>query len=155
MLATICSGIGDMRVREGYVAYLDMLNRLQLHTAASDIVKNSNDQYLMQLSRQGVIMRSSCGKCGKEVGETISSSGSGWCSKCKKCVDLCIFCHKPVFKILTWCPVCGHGGHVQCIDLWFSSNSVCPTGCGHKCMMSTHNLIEVSGREDNENHLEL
>ena len=136
-LQRLTSKIGDLRVREGYVAYLDMLNRLQLFVLANAFIKNSSDSYISRMSRGGVILRSGCAQCGKELnGEGLNSiSASTWCQKCRKCAGLCVVCQRPVRGLLHWCPVCGHGGHLECTAQWFEHHVMCPSGCGHKCIV--------------------
>lgn len=144
--------IGELRVREGYVAYLELLFKLGLYQISNAIIVRSTDKYITQLSQQGVIIRSSCAQCSKEINadsmtststnpttssaSTTSNSSrtmSIWCLKCRKCVDVCSLCQQPVKGLLKWCQICGHGGHPECMNRWFSLQEVCPTGCGHKC----------------------
>lgn len=33
-----------------------------------------------------------------------------------------------------FCLVCFHGGHVEHMKAWFSTNTECPTGCGCECL---------------------
>lgn len=129
--------VPDMRIREGYVSYLDMLTRLRLFSHANALIRSSTDKYISQLSRTGVVMRSCCGKCGKEVGDSDlqTTVGAVWCNKCKRCSGLCVLCQQPVTKMLKWCPICGHGGHRECMQKWFSLHISCPSGCGHQCML--------------------
>jgi hypothetical protein len=144
--------IGAMRIREGYVAYLELLFRLDLHQLSNSIIVRSTDKYIAQLSQQGVIIRSSCAQCCKEINldstgsssSALSSSRSAsiWCSKCRRCVDLCHLCQQPVKGLLHWCQICGHGGHVDCVKKWFQRFEVCPSGCGHRCL--PHSLSSAS-----------
>lgn len=46
----------------------------------------------------------------------------------------CAICCSPVRGACTWCPKCGHGGHVNHVMQWFQQHSVCPTGCGCVCL---------------------
>jgi hypothetical protein len=124
------SEITVLQRREAYLAYFDLLGRLKLFCSANDIIKGSNEDYISKITRHGVVMHTSCAKCGKELTDTV---GSPWCAKCNHCASSCSLCHKPVLKMMQWCPVCGHGGHRECLDIWYSKNSTCPTGCGHKC----------------------
>ena len=62
--------------------------------------------------------------------------GAGYCVNCSMCVSACSVCHKPVRGLLHWCPLCAHGGHLECNRKWFSLYSTCPAGCGHKCCSS-------------------
>ena len=66
--AKLQKNISELRIREGYVSYLDMLNRLCLFSHANALIRTSKDRYISQLSNQGVMMHSCCAKCGKEVG---------------------------------------------------------------------------------------
>lgn len=117
--------------REAYLAYFDLLGRLKLFCSANDIIKVSSEDYISKITRQGVVMYTSCAKCGKELQE--HNSGSPWCAKCNHCASTCSLCQQPVLKLMHWCPVCGHGGHRACLDAWFAKHEMCPTGCGHKC----------------------
>jgi len=124
--------ISDMRRREAYLAYFDLLSRLQLFCAANKIIKASDEEYISKLSRHGVTIHTSCAKCGKETPEHVSHP---WCSKCRRCAALCSLCHKPIKGLMHWCPVCGHGGHLNCTTRWFKhlKKNECPAGCGHSC----------------------
>ena len=133
------------RLQEGYLAYigihflctlvlsliyLDLLRRFKLFTTSTSLLKNSEDAYLSRMSKSDVMIYTSCSDCGKEIPETLSTP---WCSKCHK-TPLCILCAKPVRGLLHWCPVCSHGGHVDCMKLWYSRSDTCATGCGHNCI---------------------
>jgi hypothetical protein len=150
---TLQQTIGEMRIREGYVAYLELLFRLGLYQISNSIIFKSTDKYITQLSQQGVIVRSSCAQCGKELNLdsaaptsatqlTSSRITSIWCTKCRKCVDLCHLCQQPVKGLLHWCPVCGHGGHPDCVKKWFERFETCPSACGHKCLSHHHYPVE-------------
>uniref|UniRef100_A0A1X7SF66 WDR59/RTC1-like RING zinc finger domain-containing protein n=1 Tax=Amphimedon queenslandica TaxID=400682 RepID=A0A1X7SF66_AMPQE len=53
-------------------------------------------------------------------------------------IDLILECnpcsHAPVKGLYSMCEVCGHGGHMSHLKEWFSTNSWCPSGCGHNCV---------------------
>ena len=78
--------VSDLRIREGYMSYLDTLDRLRLFSHANALISTSTDRYISQLSKSGVIMRACCAKCGKEVGDNDvqTAVGSVWCGKCKR-----------------------------------------------------------------------
>jgi len=59
------------------------------------------------------------------------------CQRCKDYAFQCTICCSAVRGLCTWCPLCGHGGHVDHIMPWFQTNSVCPTGCGCMCIISS------------------
>ncbi|KAF1833834.1 hypothetical protein BDW02DRAFT_589335 [Decorospora gaudefroyi] len=47
--------------------------------------------------------------------------------------------HPPTATLWTWCPLCGHGGHTNCLSTWFAdpalSEGACPTeGCLCDCV---------------------
>ena len=48
----------------------------------------------------------------------------------------CSICGLPVVGESVWCPVCGHGGHIEHIKTWFSKDTRCPSGCGHICRLA-------------------
>ena len=128
--ACLASNISIIQRREAYLAYFDLLGRLQMFCAVNEIINSSKEEYISKITRHGVIMHTSCSTCGKELQE---GSLSSWCVKCNRCSSLCSLCHQPVSTMMHWCPVCGHGGHRACLDKWFSRYSSCPTGCGHNC----------------------
>ena len=123
----VLHAINDMRKREAYLAYVNLLTQLQLFADANTLVSESSDPYLSALSRQGVSMHQACSACGKEV-ET-----GAVCVKCVRNVALCSLCHEPIRGLHNWCPVCSHGAHLRCAELWFATNSDCAAGCGHNC----------------------
>jgi len=126
--------ISDMRRREAYLTYFDLLSRLQLFCAANNIINASDEEYISKMSRQGVTIHTVCAKCGKETPE---GGTHPWCTKCRRCASLCSLCHKPIKGLMHWCPVCGHGGHLKCTQAWFKTKGqvACPSGCGHHCCM--------------------
>jgi hypothetical protein len=102
----VAKEIGDLRIRESYLSYIDVLMRLQMFSSANGIIKTSWDPYISQLSRQGVIFRSACAKCCKElrvdgdIGISTPKISDSYCSKCKKCVALCVLCVRPVLGMV-------------------------------------------------------
>lgn len=48
----------------------------------------------------------------------------------------CIICQLVVKGQSMFCLACSHGGHTHHMREWFSSNNVCPTGCGCRCLFS-------------------
>ena len=124
------ANISDIRRQEGYISYLDILAKLQLFCAANSIIKASDSENISRLSMQGVVMHTACSRCNKELPDNVSSS---WCVKCKNNASLCMLCQRPVRGLMQWCPVCAHGGHLDCAKLWFKLYETCPSGCGHNC----------------------
>jgi len=73
----------------------------------------------------------SCVWCGVETkGEAER------CPTCDKHMGKCSVCRIPVSGAYVWCQGCGHGGHLEHMQSWFSKYDVCPSGCGHKCAAS-------------------
>lgn len=129
------------------MSYLDMLNRLCLFSHANALIRTSTDRYISQLSKSGVIMKACCAQCCKDVGESEvqTAVGAVWCNKCKRCAGLCSLCQKPVTRLLQWCPICGHGGHSSCLQVWFETHLTCPSGCGHRCSMKCRGQSQSGG----------
>jgi len=130
LLDKVCAAtdISTMQRREVYLAYFELLGQMKLFACVNSIIKESDEEYISRVSRHGVNMHTACAKCGKELPD-----GMPWCKKCNGCAAMCSLCHRPVKSLMHWCPVCGHGGHLECSKLWFKHNSTCPSGCGHEC----------------------
>lgn len=130
LLDSVCAttDISTMQRREVYLAYFELLGQMRLFSCVNSIIKDSDEEYISRVSRHGVSMHTACAKCGKELPDGIP-----WCKKCNGCAAMCSLCHRPVRGLMHWCPVCGHGGHIECSRLWFKYNSTCPSGCGHDC----------------------
>mmetsp|Transcript_15537 Transcript_15537/g.37268 ORF Transcript_15537/g.37268 Transcript_15537/m.37268 type:complete len:1079 (+) Transcript_15537:74-3310(+) len=132
-------------VREWYLTYIDLLQKMCLFTQAASLIRNCRDPVVGALNQQSTTIHESCPRCGKPLlgGDTIqNSTGSGQrvCRSCRGRIGLCFLCHQPVKGIFVWCPGCGHGGHLDHALEWFSENEMCPTGCGHKCnLFKNHN----------------
>ena len=107
ILQSLCLkvNITDYRVRQAYLAYIDLLTKLQLFCEANEIIKASDDVYISSLSKQGVEIHTKCGKCNKELMKT----NGAWCLKCTRYAAICSVCNMPVKGLLHWCPVCSHG----------------------------------------------
>lgn len=122
--------LSALRVREAYLAYIDILSRLGLFTAANDLIKSSEDPYISELSKKGIRLKVGCAKCGKEVsadqisGVDVTAITSIFCGKCQRSAGRCVLCHKPVLGLFKWCPICSHGGHKECIEQWFRAESI-------------------------------
>lgn len=134
------------RVREIYLGYLEVLQRLALWEVANELVVCGNDNYIQQLYVSNTTMYAACANCRRPTGlgtaasdassSSSSTSSSPWCGKCRALVSQCALCLQPVRGVYVWCPGCGHGGHVKHLQEWFKTNKECPTGCGHKCHLA-------------------
>ena len=144
------------RVREIYLDYLELLQRLALWEAANELVACGDDKYIQQLYVSNTTMYAACANCRRPTGlgtapasdpssGSLSSSSSPWCGKCRALVSQCALCLQPVRGVYVWCPGCGHGGHVKHLQEWFATNKECPTGCGHKCHLAAGDEGEGGG----------
>ncbi|XP_040265541.1 GATOR complex protein WDR59 [Bufo bufo] len=71
-----------------------------------------------------------CSHCRSEVRGTQ-------CAICKGFTFQCAICHVAVRGSSNFCLRCGHGGHTAHMLEWFSSQEVCPTGCGCHCLLES------------------
>jgi hypothetical protein len=46
----------------------------------------------------------------------------------------CSLCRLPVKGLHMMCSSCGHGGHIEHLQSWFSNNTCCASGCGCSCV---------------------
>ncbi|XP_013403899.1 GATOR complex protein WDR59 isoform X2 [Lingula anatina] len=58
----------------------------------------------------------------------------GQCGTCKNYGLQCSICHLAVRGCSNFCLTCGHGGHSSHMIEWFRTHTVCPTGCGCRCL---------------------
>lgn len=71
-----------------------------------------------------------CSHCRSEVRGTQ-------CAICKGFTFQCAICHVSVRGSSNFCLSCGHGGHTSHMLEWFSTQEVCPTGCGCHCLLES------------------
>ncbi|KAM8946014.1 GATOR2 complex protein WDR59 [Pelodytes ibericus] len=71
-----------------------------------------------------------CSHCRSEVRGTQ-------CAICKGFTFQCAICHVAVRGSSNFCLSCGHGGHTTHMLEWFSTQEVCPTGCGCHCLLES------------------
>uniref|UniRef100_A0A8C5WKW0 WD repeat domain 59 n=1 Tax=Leptobrachium leishanense TaxID=445787 RepID=A0A8C5WKW0_9ANUR len=71
-----------------------------------------------------------CSHCRSEVRGTQ-------CAICKGFTFQCAICHVAVRGSSNFCLSCGHGGHTMHMLEWFSTQEVCPTGCGCHCLLES------------------
>eukprot|EP00003_Mantamonas_plastica_P002587 TRINITY_DN1197_c0_g1_i4.p1 TRINITY_DN1197_c0_g1~~TRINITY_DN1197_c0_g1_i4.p1 ORF type:complete len:724 (+),score=210.90 TRINITY_DN1197_c0_g1_i4:452-2623(+) len=115
------------QIRAWTSAYLELLQRFQLHHVATEVINHSKDEKIRALNLAGSRIESMCAKCKKALNHT-----GRYCKSCKS-VKKCSLCNAPVKGMFVWCDGCGHGGHLKHIKEWFSEQGVCPSGCGHQC----------------------
>lgn len=73
-----------------------------------------------------------CSTCHQEA-----IDGTDICRMCRNYAFRCSICDIAVRGLFTMCANCGHGGHAIHMTPWFEKHSVCPTGCGCECMLTT------------------
>lgn len=73
-----------------------------------------------------------CSRCHQEA-----TTDNGVCRQCGSYAFRCSICDMAVRGLFTVCSSCGHGGHTSHLTEWFDKHSVCPTGCGCKCLLVT------------------
>jgi hypothetical protein len=57
---------------------------------------------------------------------------AGYCRYCKS-KGKCPYCNLPMFKGVSFCSECLHGGHIKCMKKWLDVSDKCILGCGCKC----------------------
>lgn len=72
-----------------------------------------------------------CPRCNGDVDPSTNA-----CPRCRDWAFRCSICDNAVRGLFTFCDYCHHGGHLQHLVKWFSSNNFCPTGCGCQCTFS-------------------
>ncbi|KAI9063837.1 hypothetical protein FKP32DRAFT_1571226 [Trametes sanguinea] len=121
--------ISRLRVARFVEAYIDILNRLRLHTCAAYMRKFVPLDDIKAMTSLQTTIYTTCGKCRKPfvlpAGPMVRSgrpSGSyAYCTNCKGNVVKCSICHLPVRSLLYQCSVCLHGGHQECYRAYYYS----------------------------------
>ena len=109
--AAVEEAVGQARLQQWLVQYIDLLHRLQLWSPASTVMARCNDPYLRRKNQEHT---------------TVKHAAAG--------VGVCAVCLLPVKGVWTGCQACGHGGHLHHLRDWFAEGALCPTGCGHSCV---------------------
>ena len=157
------------------LSYHDLLNDLSLPVQATELRKACYPQYpeiyshvIEKPRAPGFI----CTMCRKPVkGDTV-----GYCARCRQKWGECVICNSlsdpfhpqrpctidafghPIpfpdsaYSLWRWCQECGHGGHIGCLDIWFSdlalSEGTCPLqGCLCDCVPGTRREERVKDIE--------
>jgi len=139
-----CLGIPKKRVREWYLSYIEILQRLGLCQAANELINLSSDEVVRQQNAKSTTIYTACGRCRKP----LIGPQSFWCTKCKASAGLCALCQQPCKGLYISCPGCSHGGHLNCLQEWFSYETACPAGCGHRCALSPPGVDDTSKHPD-------
>ncbi|CAG8475081.1 4611_t:CDS:10 [Paraglomus occultum] len=113
-----------------FCAYIELLQRFQLWTAAATVISLCDIPSIRQMNQESTTIYTNCNSCGKAL---TSKNGFWSCQRCRKLLSSCSICHTTVKGLYAWCQGCSHGGHLQCLKGWFKDRPECPTGCGHRC----------------------
>lgn len=79
---------------------------------------------------------------------TLQAVAPTRCRSCAHDLSTCAICLEPVRGLYTMCQGCGHGGHLDHMQEWFATSTLCPAGCMHVCaleMPSTRALPTAAG----------
>ncbi|XP_077975769.1 GATOR2 complex protein WDR59-like [Styela clava] len=104
-------------------AYADILDRWGLLNQRTEILKYKSQP---APAHTGLVFMISCQYCESET-------QSPQCTYCRKFAMNCSLCQLPVKNLMSFCYLCGHGGHTDHMESWFQSSMSCATGCGCEC----------------------
>lgn len=113
------------------LAYAEVLYRWGLLYNRAEVLKHLCAQ---GENHKGVEFLTDCQSC------SVPARGSN-CSDCKRMSLTCVICHLSVRGSSNCCIVCGHGGHTDHLNDWFSKNTICASGCGCNCLLETPSLF--------------
>ena len=145
--------VGQARLQQWLVQYIDLLNRLQLYSPASTVMARCHDKFLRRKNQENTTVVPSCSTCGTALEApppppVVEVEGQSppppspsslipapmRCGKCARRLGTCAVFLLPVNGVFAWCQGCGHGGHLHHMNEWFEEcGTLCPTGCGHVC----------------------
>lgn len=128
-------------LREWTHAYINLLRRLHLNDAATEIINGTSDDDVRLTNEVSTGVHTSCMLCRRP-----QLTAGRRCLECSATITSCVLCHQPVSGLYVWCPGCGHGGHAACLERWFAEESTCPSGCGHQCELKSHSGVEDAVR---------
>ena len=108
----------------------EIVTQVDTRFSGSNYVKSSKPTIISNPGvAPGVTFTPLCPRCMEPV------TDADVCQICKDYAFQCSICCSAVRGLCTWCPLCGHGGHVNHIIPWFRRHEKCPTGCGCVCML--------------------
>eukprot|EP00127_Corallochytrium_limacisporum_P002136 Clim_evm30s108 gene=Clim_evmTU30s108 len=130
-------------------AYIELLQSYNMHAPATYVIGTAPLGAIRALNQESTYFNVCCGKCSK----ILPNGVKGICGTCQRSVSVCSVCGNAVKGLYLHCSACQHGGHMQCLRQWFTSQSTpketpprgapgadggsvgtpCPTGCGHVC----------------------
>ncbi|KAI8969296.1 WD40-repeat-containing domain protein [Mycotypha africana] len=125
--------IDNDRLEEWFVTYIDLLQRFKLWSTAVAMMKTCKLPVVRERNENDTTIHIACNHCFKLVNAT--SKGAWACDKCQQLLNPCTICHETVRGLYVWCQGCNHGGHLAHMRDWFTTESECATGCGHRCVL--------------------
>ncbi|KAI9292896.1 WD40 repeat-like protein [Neoconidiobolus thromboides FSU 785] len=139
----------NLKLKQNIIkSYIELLDRFKLYNISNEIILKSEINEIQLLNQESTTIYTMCFTCKKPlINNNISNNNNNsnnlkdyfQCEKCNTIIEKCSICSLLVKGSFVWCQYCGHGGHANCISLWFEMNSdvntkgYCPTGCGHQC----------------------
>mmetsp|Transcript_25559 Transcript_25559/g.50335 ORF Transcript_25559/g.50335 Transcript_25559/m.50335 type:complete len:149 (-) Transcript_25559:20-466(-) len=135
-------GFDHHKTRKWFFSFVQLLLRHEMFIEAGTVLQLSEDEEIKQLNKKSTTIPLTCGHCGKKSERT-----GAMCDSCRRALATCALCQTAVHGLFAWCQGCGHGGHLYCMRQWFQENSLCPTGCLHRCVFTTgtHSDTIVAG----------
>ncbi|XP_046619943.1 GATOR complex protein WDR59 isoform X1 [Neodiprion virginianus] len=115
-------------------AYAEVLHSWRLLDARAQVLKHVSVPPID--SHKAVEFQIECYICNK-------SSRGPQCNNCRQLAFQCAICHISVRGPSNVCVVCGHGGHTEHLAAWFTTKTLCPTGCGCYCLNESTTLMKI------------
>eukprot|EP01012_Entosiphon_sulcatum_P008765 TRINITY_DN14816_c0_g1_i1.p1 TRINITY_DN14816_c0_g1~~TRINITY_DN14816_c0_g1_i1.p1 ORF type:complete len:829 (+),score=85.84 TRINITY_DN14816_c0_g1_i1:438-2924(+) len=154
------AGSGSSRIQEWLFGYLELLQQHQLFKEAAQVVKRTGQTgglapAVAKSSRGNTIIHCLCGACGKVLrpghsrcdtchskththqhphGHVHGGASGGMSAALGRPTFQCCVCREAVKGLYVWISVCGHGGHVDHLQDWFSTHRLCPQ-CGAEAVL--------------------
>ncbi|KAI9322547.1 WD40-repeat-containing domain protein [Dichotomocladium elegans] len=139
--------VDDERIENWFTSYIDLLNRFKLWTTAAAVINACPIGRIRERNENATTINIACNNCFKLVMGT--SQGAWACDKCRQLLNGCSICHQTVRGLYVWCQGCNHGGHLGHMREWFTNESLCPTGCGHSCILTSSNTSQFPSLSHN------
>ncbi|XP_012266162.2 GATOR complex protein WDR59 isoform X2 [Athalia rosae] len=114
-------------------AYAEVLHRWRLLDARAQVLKHVSVPPID--SHKAVDFQIECYVCKK-------FSQGPQCNNCRRLAFQCVICHISVRGPSNVCVVCGHGGHTEHLAAWFTTKTLCPTGCGCNCLNESTTMMK-------------
>ena len=121
----------DMYIRT-YSGLLYSWGKLSSRAKLNKFLSSSKMQRVQNSDMEIIPFTPCCHSCNLKV-----SPSSNICTNCRGWAFQCSICTNSVRGLYTFCPICYHGGHTNHILSWFQENSICPTGCGCACVLTS------------------